>query len=169
MGDTNLSPGVRLAWQLAGDLAIHEGSSILPRHLIFGMCSLEKLLNARADAARADDLVKVSQVEIKQFCEISRRHGVNFTSLRRGLRLPAATLDKRAASKQTLRVSRSPAAKQLFETSLRLSSLAGFSEVDLRTLLKTVIETTDPEIETVIGDQKTALLEVIADADFSTT
>ena len=58
-GMTNLalSPGVKLAWQLAGDLAVRETSQILPRHVLYGICSLEKLLNGQEKESNDDDAV----------------------------------------------------------------------------------------------------------------
>jgi hypothetical protein len=90
MTNTALSPGVKLAWQLAGDLAVREKSAILPRHLLYGICSVEKLVNAQEKECRDDDPVLLAKPEVDRLNELSGRHGLDFSSLRRALRLSAA-------------------------------------------------------------------------------
>ena len=49
MTDEVWSQGVKLAWQLAGDLAIQEKEpTIQPRHILFGIFSVDKLVNSQA-------------------------------------------------------------------------------------------------------------------------
>jgi hypothetical protein len=81
MTNTALSPGVKLAWQLAGDLAVREKSAILPRHLLYGICSVEKLVNAEETEGRDDDdPALLAKPEVDRLNELSGRHGLDFSS-----------------------------------------------------------------------------------------
>jgi len=160
MTNTALSPGVKLAWQLAGDLAVREESAILPRHILYGICSVKKLLQAQEKDGKNDDAMLPAKPEVEQLNELSGRHGLDFFLLRRALRLssvPAAA--PRIASSQ--RVSRSPASKQIFETAEQTAAQAGLSQVNLAWLFRAVVQARDPEIENATAPQKEALWNAI--------
>ena len=160
MTNTALSPGVKLAWQLAGDLAVREESAILPRHILYGICSVKKLLQAQEKDGKNDDAMLPAKPEVEQLNELSGRYGLDFSLLRRALRLssvPAAA--PRIASSQ--RVSRSPASKQIFETAEQTAAQAGLSQVNLAWLFRAVVQARDPEIENATAPQKEALWNAI--------
>ena len=160
MTNTALSPGVKLAWQLAGDLAVREESAILPRHILYGICSVKKLLQAQEKDGKNDDAMLPAKPEVEQLNELSGRYGLDFSLLRRALRLssvPAAA--PRIASSQ--RVSRSPASKQIFETAEQTAAQAGLSQVNLVWLFRAVVQARDPEIENATAPQKEALWNAI--------
>ena len=164
MKETGLSPGVRLAWQFAGDLALQENSLILPRHILLGMFSLEKLWSVPERDASANPLMALAGPEIEQFRELSGRYSLNLTSLRRVLRgLPAGSEEKKSVPAQGRRVSRSAGTKKIFEAASRSSAGSGSPQLDLMSLLRSILEANDPAIEAAIGEQKTALLKVVGD------
>ncbi len=161
-GMTNLalSPGVKLAWQLAGDLAVRETSQILPRHVLYGICSLEKLLNGQEKESNDDDAVLLAKPEVDRLNEISGRHGLDVILLRRALRLSTNTVTNAPLIAPSQRVSRSPAAKQIFEAAAQISVQSGLSQLDLSCLFRAALQARDPEIENAAVHQKQALLHV---------
>jgi adenylate cyclase len=161
-GMTNLalSPGVKLAWQLAGDLAVRETSQILPRHVLYGICSLEKLLNGQEKESNDDDAVLLAKPEVDRLNEISGRHGLDIILLRRALRLSTNTVTNAPLIAPSQRVSRSPAAKQIFEAAAQISVQSGLSQLDLSSLFRAALQARDPEIENAAVQQKQALLHV---------
>jgi adenylate cyclase len=163
MTNTALSPGVKLAWQLAGDLAVREKSAILPRHLLYGICSVEKLVNAQETEGRDDDdPALLAKPEVDRLIELSGRHGLDFSSLRRGLRLSATIAETNAPPiAPGQRVSRSPAAKRIFETAEQNTAQSGLSQVNLPCLFRAVLQARDSEIENAALHQKQALLDAI--------
>ncbi|HEY4842345.1 MAG TPA: adenylate/guanylate cyclase domain-containing protein [Terriglobales bacterium] len=163
MTNTALSPGVKLAWQLAGDLAVREKSAILPRHLLYGICSVEKLVNAEETEGRDDDdPALLAKPEVDRLNELSGRHGLDFSSLRRALRLSATIAETNAPLiARGQRVSRSPAAKQIFETAEQNSAQSGLSQVNLPCLFRAVLQARDSEIENAALHQKQALLDAM--------
>ena len=45
MAEILLSPAAQLAWQIGGDLALHNREPFIePKHLLFGICSIEKIV-----------------------------------------------------------------------------------------------------------------------------
>jgi adenylate cyclase len=168
MTNTAFSPGVKLAWQLAGDVAVQERSSILPRHILYGICSVEKLLNAQKKDGKDHDAVLLAEPEIDRLKELSGRHGLDFSFMRRALRLSstvAATNAPLTAPGQ--HVSRSPAAKQIFETAARTSVQLGLSQLNLPSLFRAVLEARDPEIENATVSQKEGLLNAVRELSAS--
>jgi len=155
-----LSPGVRLAWQLAGDLAVRETSEILPRHILYGICSLEKLLNGQEKESKDDDAVLLAKPEVDRLNEISGRHGLDIVLLRRALRLSTTTATNAPLIAPSQRVSRSPAAKQIFEAAAQISVQSGLSQLDVSCLFRAAILARDPEIENATVHIKQAVLNV---------
>ena len=149
MTNPALSPGVKLAWQVAGELALREKSEISPRQLLYGICSVEKLLKAPKDDAK-DDLVSMAKPEVDRLHQLSTQHGFDFASLRRVLRLSSAAEQTSAAvNTGSQRVSRSLAARQLFEIAAQSASRAGLPQVDLPCLFHAALQVRDPEIESM--------------------
>jgi adenylate cyclase len=164
MKEMGLSPGVRLAWQFGGDFALQENSLILPRHILLGIFSLEKLSNVPERDANANSLMTLAAPEIDQFRELSGRYGLNVSLLRRALReSPAGSEEKKSIPAQGQRVSRSAGTKQIFEAASHSSAESGSSQLDLISLLRSILEANDPEIEAAIGEQKLALLKLAGD------
>lgn len=161
MTNTGLSPGVKLAWQLAGDLAVREESAILPRHILYGICSVEKLLQAQEKEGKNADATLLARAEVERLNELSGRHGLDFSLFRRALRhssVPGATAPRIASSQ---RVSRSPRSKQIFETAEQTAAQAGLPQVNLACLFRAVVQARDPEIEGATTQQKEALWNAI--------
>src|ERR1035438_4627806 len=92
MANAALSPGVKLAWQLAGDLAVREKSAILPRHILYGICSVGKLLDAQDKEGKDRDAALPAKPEVDRLNQLSERHGLDLSSLRRDLRNAYASL-----------------------------------------------------------------------------
>lgn len=163
MTNTALSPGVKLAWQLAGDLAVREKLDILPRHILYGICAVEKLLNARQkENKNNDDPAFLAKSEVDQLKELFGRHGLDFASLRRALRLSSNVAVTDATTvPSSQRVSRSPAAKQIFETAEHVSAQSGVSQLNLSGLFLAVLQARDPEIEAATASQKQELLNAV--------
>jgi adenylate cyclase len=163
MTDVVLSPGVKLAWQLASDLAVQErGSAIQPRHFLFGICSVEKLLNTQDKEREQNDGPVLAKPEVDRLNELAMRIGLDLSSLRRALRLSSTSEVKNAnITAPNRHVSRSPAARQLFEAAAQTSAQRGRSHVDLLDLFRAVLQVRDPEIENTTTPLKHALLNAI--------
>lgn len=145
MAETALSPGVRVAWRLAGDLAFHEKDPFIePRHLLFGIFSLGKLVTSPKKQHKPDDLAAGVKPEAERLDELARRHGLDAASIRRALRRPSAKRapPSSAASPRALAVSRSEAARRIFE-----QAATPGSALDVFSLLRALLQARDPQIE----------------------
>jgi adenylate cyclase len=158
-----LSPGVKLAWQLAGGLAVREReSAIQPRHILYGICAVEKLLNTQKKERKSDDPMILAKPEVDRLNELSGRHGLDLSSLRRALRLSSTSMVKNArVTLPSKHLSRGPAAKQLFEAAAQISAQSGSSHLDLPGLFRAVLQASDPEIENATIHLKPALSNAI--------
>jgi adenylate cyclase len=163
MTNRELSPGVKLAWQLAGDLAVQEqNTEIQPRHLLYGICSVERLLNREEKNRKSDDRVLLAMPEVDRLNELSQQHGLDLSALRRALRLSSASRakDRVTASNQQV-VGRSARSKQIFEDAARISAQLGGSLADLPCLFRAVLLARIPEIEEASAGMMDALSNAI--------
>jgi adenylate cyclase len=166
MANAALSPGVKLAWQLAGDLAVREKSAILPRHILYGICSVGKLLDAQDKEGKDRDAALPAKPEVDRLNQLSERHGLDLSSLRRDLRNAYASLATTASQlSSSQRVSRSPASKQIFEVAAQSADKSGLQEFDLLFLFRATILAHDPEVENATSNQKLAFSNAAREVD----
>jgi adenylate cyclase len=111
MAESTYSRGVQYAWQIAAEEAIRAGASeIEPVHLLLGVLGLEKLIAEPNSAG-------VSAADVESICselQILRQglpKGTELGRLRKGLR---AALPNGSLPSKLTKVSRSPAARQVF-------------------------------------------------------
>ncbi len=142
-------PAVRLAWQIGGDLALaNREPSLEPKHILYGICSVEKVI-ASKDGSRFRNSQEVALIraESDRLSEIAQEYALNLSSVRRAIRESSASkMDQSAAGPLAGRVvSRSPAARRVFELAAEMSAAIGATAVDLLLLLRAVLETGDPQ------------------------
>jgi adenylate cyclase len=159
MTEMVLSPGVKLAWRLAGDLAFHEKDPFIePRHLFFGIFSLGKLVaSAKKEHKREDPTVGV-EPEAEQLDELVRRHGLDIPSLRRAIRRPSARRvpQSSTASPRALALSRSEAARRIFE-----QAATETTQIDVLSLLRALLQAHDPQIEQATAPMQEGLAAML--------
>jgi adenylate cyclase len=166
MANAALSPGVKLAWQLAGDLAVREKSAILPRHILYGICSVGKLLDAQDNDGKDRDAALAAKPEVDRLNQLSERYDVDLSSLRRDLRNAGASLAATASQPlSSQRVSRSSATKQIFEVAAQSADKLGSPEFDLILLFRATVQAHDAELEKTTSNQKEALLNAAQELD----
>jgi hypothetical protein len=87
MAGVMLSPGVALAWQIAGDLALSQQDEFIePKHLLFGICALEKVIEEGNTLPKnPGDELRV-KAEVGQLLQLAGEHGVDLAMLRRTVR-----------------------------------------------------------------------------------
>src|ERR1700722_5217341 len=132
MADLALSPGVKLAWRVAGDLAFQEKDPLIePRHLFLGVFSLGKLVAAAEKGYKKDDLVAGVKPEAARLDELARRHGIDIASIRRAVRrTSAARAPKNAtALPKGQAVSRSETSRPIFEEEATAAMQAGLAGI----------------------------------------
>lgn len=155
MADLILSPGVQLAWQSAGDLALTQAQpAIEPRHLLFGICSAGRAAQAqdRTPLSNADDERRLKE-ETERLDELARRHAVDLSAIRRSARqsVQGAESQRTPQPGKTQVVSRNPAARAIFEYADQVSRDAGLAEVGLMALLRAVLEAADPQVDAILA------------------
>jgi adenylate cyclase len=159
MAEMALSPGVKLAWRVAGDLAFKEKDPFIePRHLFFGIFSLGKLAAAAEKGHKKDDLVVGVKPEADTLDELTRRHGLDIPSIRRAVRRASAARAQQSstAPPRSQAISRSEAARRIFE-----QVAAQTSPVDTISLLRGLLEAHDPHIEKATAPMQSGLAAVL--------
>ena len=159
MAEMDLSPGVKLAWRLAGDLAFQEKDPFIePRHLFFGIFSLGKLLAAAEKGRKKDDLVVGVKPEADRLDDLARRHGLDTPSLRRSIRRRSAkrALPSSTPSARGQALSRSEAARRIFDQAATQSS-----PVDVLCLLRALLRAHDPQIEEATAAMQPGLAAIL--------
>jgi adenylate cyclase len=159
MAEMALSPGVKLAWRVAGDLAFKEKDPFIePRHLFFGIFSLGKLAAAAEKGHKKDDLVVGVKPEADTLDELTRRHGLDIPSIRRAVRRASAARAQQSstASPRSQAISRSEAARRIFE-----HVAAQTSPVDTISLLRGLLEAHDPHIEKATAPMQSGLAAML--------
>jgi adenylate cyclase len=159
MAEMALSPGVKLAWRVAGDLAFKEKDPFIePRHLFFGIFSLGKLAAAAEKGHKKDDLVVGVKPEADTLDELTRRHGLDIPSIRRAVRRASAARAQQSstAPPRSQAISRSEAARRIFE-----HVAAQTSPVDTISLLRGLLEAHDPHIEKATAPMQSGLAAML--------
>jgi adenylate cyclase len=159
MAEMALSPGVKLAWRVAGDLAFKEKDPFIePRHLFFGIFSLGKLAAAAEKGHKKDDLVVGVKPEADTLDELTRRHGLDIPSIRRAVRRASAARAQQSstAPPRSQAISRSEAARRIFE-----QVAAQTSPVDTISLLRGLLEAHDPHIEKATAPMQSGLAAML--------
>lgn len=140
---TELSDGVDFAWQIAAyEAATARSQFIEPEHLLIGICSLEKIL-------QADELEPQSrrtiQQELDAVQQVLQAAEANAASLRRNLR---NALDESGYVHTETTIHRSPACKEAFERAISLNGSA--KTVHCIHLLIALLEKPSPVITAVL-------------------
>lgn len=153
-----LSPGVKLAWRVAGDLAFQEKEPYIePRHFFCGVFSLGKLVAAAGKGHKKDNLVVGVKPEAEQLDDLARRHGLDIPSLRRAVRRSSAERVKKSMpSPSSQALSRSDAARHIFEQAATQSS-----PVDVLSFLRALLQAHDPQIEQATAAMQAGLAAIL--------
>lgn len=160
MSDMALSPGVKLAWRVAGDLAFQEKDPFIePRHLFFGIFSIGKLVMAAEKGHKKDELVVGVKPEAERLDELASRHGLDIVSTRRAVRRASAARAPRssAALPRGQALSRSDASRRIFEEAATQSS----SILDVPSLLRALLQAHDAEIEEATVAMRAGLAAIL--------
>src|ERR1700722_5996206 len=160
MADLALSPGVKLAWRVAGDLAFQEKDPLIePRHLFLGVFSLGKLVAAAEKGYKKDDLVAGVKPEAARLDELARRHGIDIASIRRAVRRTSAARAPKSATAlpKGQAVSRSETSRHIFEEAAKQSA----SVLDVFSLLRSLIQAQNPEIEEATAAMQAGLAGIL--------
>lgn len=163
MSETQMSPGVQLAWRIAGVFSIETGSrEIEPVHLLFGLCNLEKVSETEMSivgAAKEDELHK----EVQCVLRILREARVDANEVRGKTRSVARRMGvlpvEGAAALR--RVSRSAASRKIFERAARSS---GDSTLEVSALLAAICISGDMGVEECLGDKTDTVARLCAGA-----
>lgn len=156
MIEIRISPGVRVAWQIAGDFALEYGAKeIEPLHLLFGVCGVETQLRAPAGdgslpKATADEYL---QGEIAALCALFREFGEDPNEIRlriRSFMASGAAISSGTVAPGSRRVSRSSASRALFDVAARRSN---DGVVDLMELAATICMSRDPDVQLAFGKE----------------
>jgi class 3 adenylate cyclase len=152
MAGVVLSPGVELAWQVAGDLAIsHQDEFIEPKHLLFGICALEKVIEDGKTLLKNPGEELRVKADVNRLQQLVRENGTSLTMLRRAIRQTLSSGDGLSKEAQQPRViGRSKVAKEVFDRAEQIARNAGLEELDVITLLQALLEISDPELERII-------------------
>jgi len=160
MAEMALSPGVKLAWRVAGDLAFQEKDPFIePRHLFFGIFSIGKLVSAAEKGHKKDDLVVGVKPEAERLDELAGRHSLDIVSTRRAVRRASAARAPRssAALPRGQALSRSDASRRIFEEAATQSS----SILDVPSLLRALLQAHDAEIEEATVAMRAGLTAIL--------
>ncbi|HTA22607.1 MAG TPA: adenylate/guanylate cyclase domain-containing protein [Terriglobales bacterium] len=160
MAEMALSPGVKLAWRVAGDLAFQEKDPFIePRHLFFGIFSIGKLVSAAEKGQKKDDLVVGVKPEAERLDELAGRHSLDIVSTRRAVRRASAARAPRssAALPRGQALSRSDASRRIFEEAATQSS----SILDVPSLLRALLQAHDAEIEEATVAMRAGLAAIL--------
>ena len=146
MSEVILSAATRLAWQLAGDLAFREKEGFIePKHLLFGICSVGKVIAAEQEGPQGELLI-AAKAEAEQLDDLFRRHSLDLASLRRQVRKAAGADASRIspATTPTIKISRSPATRHIFE-----NAAARAPQVDLLSLFWALLQCHDAQVSEI--------------------
>ena len=160
MGEPFLSAGARLAWQVAGDLAFQEKDAFIePRHLLFGICSVGRLIASSEQQGKQDDSLIAAKAEADQLAALVGRYGLDVASVRREVRKASGNYPSRISppTTQTVKISRSAATRQIFE-----SAAAGGTQVDLLSLFWALLRSHNPQVSEITSALR-PLLSAIAE------
>jgi adenylate cyclase len=160
MAEMSLSPGVKLAWRVAGDLAFQEKDPLIePRHLFFGIFSIGKLVAAAEKGHKKDDLVVGVKPEAERLDGLARRHGLDIPSIRRAVRRTSASRVPKSSNAlpHGQALSRSDASRHIFEQAATQS----FPVLDVVSLLRALLQAHDSEIEEATAATQAGLAAIL--------
>jgi adenylate cyclase len=164
MAGVMLSPGVALAWQIAGDLALSQQDEFIePKHLLFGICALEKVIEEGNTLPKnPGDELRV-KAEVGQLLQLAGKHGVDLAMLRRTVRNSSSSRSSVLQEAQKKRViGRSKIAKEVFDRAEQIAHKADFDEVGVITLLQALLEVPDPEMEKITAPLQPGVLAMLS-------
>ncbi len=161
MAETPLSPAVQLAWQIAGDLALRCGDQFIePKHLLYGVCSVGKVAGSESQAGGVSPVeAEVIRSESAHLSDLAQQHSLSLAAVRRAVRESTSPNANRSADDATTArvVSRSPAARQVFEAAAEISKEAGAPAIDLLSLFRSLLESGDVAIAAVTAGSSEAI------------
>jgi adenylate cyclase len=152
MEEAPLSPGVQLAWRMAGAFAVETGSKeIEPVHLLFGLFNLEKLTETELRAPGNPKDEELHQ-EVRRISRILREAEVNSNEIRGKARNVARRIGVPSPDKITTsqRISRSAASRRAFERAARFS---GSGTLEVSALLAAICNSGDAAVIECLGDK----------------
>lgn len=164
MAEIVVSPAAQLAWQIAGDLALQNGELFIePKHLLFGLCSVEKVL-VSGDKTKLTDFEEGGiRTESAQLRSLAQQHSFSLSALRKAIRESSNHKPGQAAVSALPGrvVSRSPAARRVFEKAAEMSAARAVPNVDLLLLLRAVLESGDAQVAEVTARFRDSLNGVL--------
>lgn len=148
MAETALSPAVQLVWQIAGDLAQRSGAPFIePAHLLYGVCSLEKVVASESkNWLRNPSDESPVRNESDRLSEMAREDSVDLAAARKTLRDSVSSKQQPGEATSGRVVSRSPAAKQIFDNAAAIAQATDAAAIDVLALLRALLESGDAEI-----------------------
>src|SRR5271165_806071 len=164
MTEIVVSPAAQLAWQIAGDLALQNGDPFIePKHLLFGLCSVEKVLVSGDKTKLTAFEESEIRTESAQLRSLSQRHSFSLSAVRKAIRESSSHKLGRVAEPALPGrvVSRSPAARRVFEKAAEMSGARGVPKVDLLLLLRAVLESGDAQLSGETACYSTSLNGVL--------
>jgi len=162
-----LSAAAELAWQAAADEAVHEGcGEIEPKHLLIGVCSVEKFLTAKngeegaVPGSRREEIQREADIWEKVLASAS----LDSRALRRALR--GATVRRGPGSSMTgsVKIRRSAASQKIFARAESLAADGTSTFLRLHDLATALIESPQEKTDSAfreLGHSKSILLEAL--------
>jgi adenylate cyclase len=158
----DFSPALELAWQIAADEALQLGSPLLePHHLLIGVCSVEKALNASSGTrpAWSESKLESAAQEFQAWAECLAETGTDCLALRRTVRrLATSTIGP--SSDPTTKIRRSSASHDVFARAIVLSTADGSENTNLLHLAAALFEKPQEKIDAALqelGSRRTDL------------
>jgi class 3 adenylate cyclase len=165
MAGVILSPGVELAWQVAGDLALsYQDEFIESKHLLYGICALEKVIDdSKTSLKNPGDELRV-RADVKRLQQLVADHGTSLGMLRRTIRQALSSGGGLSKEAQPPRViGRSKNTKDVFDRAEQIARNAGLEELGVITLLQALLEVSDPQLERIIDPLQLEVDEVLSE------
>jgi class 3 adenylate cyclase len=154
MAEASISAAVQLVWQIAGDLALRMGGTLIePKHLLYGICSIEKVVSSESPGSVVTPTQLSSlKAESEQLSELAAQHSVDLGVIRRRIRGSISLKDTHGSGPSDRQVAtRSSATRQLFTRASDLSRICNREEVDLLCLLRALLESQDADLSNVLA------------------
>ena len=149
MAELPISPGVEFAWKIAAEFALRADEQFIePRHLLYGICSIEGLVanGEQSQPKRPEDAARL-EAEWHKLNTLAQNCRVDLSSLRRTLREQRPVEAAPPESSQKRVISRSAGARRCFSQAAELATKLGELQLDLSALLPAVLEFDDPKIQ----------------------
>jgi ATP-dependent Clp protease ATP-binding subunit ClpC len=150
----DLSPGVQVAWQIAGAEALQLRHELIePLHLLIGLCGIEKLLRpeAQQELKLSSELLAALRAEWDAISPRFSRMGMDPAAMRRAAR--AALGPGGYAGPERTRLSRSPASRAVFSRLAEIAAQEGASPPGLPQLFAALVEDRAAPVATLFANR----------------